>query len=216
MNKILLIIRPNYDDATEYLAYYSSIIIKNAETLGIEEKDFTGKEITNINITKFIQKKDPKLILINGHGNETCILGNKEVLFSEDKNIELLKNRIIYARACHAGVSFGKKVTENSGGCFIGYNFPFAFVIDDKWSAVPSRDKTAALFLEPSNEVINSLMKGDSAKIANGKSKNAIIKNMQKVIRMEENKEPGAMNLLRWLWNNYEGQILHGNQDITF
>jgi len=33
---------------------------------------------------------------------------------------------------------------------------------------------------------------------------------------MKEKKEPGAIILLNVLWNNYEGQELYGNENITF
>jgi hypothetical protein len=217
MNRILLVTRPKYDDGTEYLAYYASLIIKDADSRSIENKDFEGKDAKIENVKKFIKKKDPKLIFINGHGDTDCLLGdNHEVLFSVSSNLDLLKERIVYARACNAGLIFGKKVTENSNGCFIGYQLPFSFIMNEKWSAIPANDKTAALFIEPSNEVMHSLIKGDSAALANEKSKKAMIKNMQRIMKMEEKKEPGAMGLLMTLWNNYDGQVLHGNQNITF
>jgi len=184
MNRILLTSRPKYDDGTEYLAYYASLIIKKAQSLGIKTKDFEGRSVTPENITKFIQKKNPRLVFINGHGNETTLEGDKgKVLFSINKNLGLLKNRIIYARACNAGISLGKEVVKQSSGCFIGYISPFSFWIDETMSTKPSSDKIAALFLEPSNEVMNSLIKGNKGKIANEKSKRMMVKNMKKFLR---------------------------------
>jgi len=217
MNKILLITRPKYDDGTEYLSYYASLILKENKNIKKFIKDFEGKDVTNKNIKKFIIKKDPKLLFINGHGNKDFLEGDKNhILFSIDKDIELLKNRIVYARACHAGLSFGKKMVEGNDGCFIGYVVPFSFWIDEKRSATPAKDKIAKLFLEPSNQIINSLIKGSTSKESDEKSKKMMIENMNKILKMESKKEPGAMGWLGILWNNYEGQVLYGKEDVSF
>ena len=217
MNNILLVTRPKYDDGTEYLSYYASLILKESEKLNVKTKDFEGKNVTSKNIKKFVTKKDPKLLFINGHGNKDFLEGDKgKILFSINKGIELLKDRIVYARACHAGISFGKKMVEKNNGCFIGYNNPFSFWISGERSATPAKDEIAKLFLEPSNEIINLLIKGNTTGNSNEKSKKMMIENMNKVLKMEEKKEPGAMSWLEILWNNYEGQVLHGNEGASF
>ncbi len=184
MNNILLVTRPKYDDGTEYLSYYASLILKESEKLNVKTKDLEGDK--------------------------------GKILFSINKGIELLKDRIVYARACHAGISFGKKMVEKNNGCFIGYNNPFSFWISGERSATPAKDEIAKLFLEPSNEIINLLIKGNTTGNSNEKSKKMMIENMNKVLKMEEKKEPGAMSWLEILWNNYEGQVLHGNEGASF
>jgi hypothetical protein len=159
MNKIVLVTRPKYDDGTEYLSYYASLILKKAGEKQIPYKDFEGQNVLIENISKFVAKQNPKLLFLNGHGDIDIIYGkdNNSILFSSEKNIHLLKNRIVYARACNAAVSLGKKAVEGNEGCFIGYKYSFSFWIDDRWSTKPHNDKTAALFLEPSNEIITRL-----------------------------------------------------------
>jgi len=217
MNKILLVTRPKYDDGTEYLSYYAYLIIKDANKFGINNKDFEGKKVITKDVLNFINKKDPNLLFINGHGSSDSLEGNEgEILFSVDKNIRLLKDRIIYARACHAGISFGKEVVKDNDGCFIGYKTPFSFWIDEKRSSTPAKDKIAALFLEPSNEIINSLIKGNNTETSNLRSRKMMIENMNKILKMNKKKEPGAMGWLEILWNNYDGQVLYGNEEISF
>ena len=217
MNRILLVTSPKYDDGTEYLSHYASLVLKKAESLGILNKNFDGKNATHKNVSKFITKKDPKLLFINGHGNERSLEGNRgEILFDVDKDINLLRDRLVYARACHAGLLLGKKAVENNNGCFIGYKSPFSFWIDDKRSATPLKDKIAALFLEPSNDVVNSLLKRKTARESDRLSKEKMIENMNKILKMKERKEPGAMGWLGILWNNYAGQKLHGNGELVF
>ncbi len=217
MEQIILVTRPHYDDGTAYLSYYAQEILKNAEKLNKSKKDFYGKNANISEVSKFIKKKNPKLIFINGHGDKDSLFGQDgEILFSIHKNLGLLKNRLIYARACNAGLNFGKEVVAKNKGCFIGYTLPFSFWIDETHSATPAKDNTARLFLEPSNEVVNCLLKGGNAKYSDLKSKELMIKNMREVAKMNEEKEPGAMGLLNILWNNYSGQIILGNQELCF
>jgi len=216
MNKILLVTRPKYDDGTGYLHYYASLVLKKADELNLDKKDFSGEATNSKNVSDFINKKHPKLIFVNGHGDSDSLEGHEgEVLFSINKNIHLLKDKLVYARACHAGLSFGEKMTEKNNGCFIGYNTPFSFWIDERYSATPSKDSIARLFLEPSNEIMNSLIRGHNSITSHEKSKKLMIDNMKKILKMNERKEPGAMGWLEVLWNNFEGQVLHGNEEFS-
>lgn len=216
MNKTLLVTRPKYDQGTAYLFYYASLILKKSKKLQISTKDFDKEMARRKKVISFIKKKNPQLLFLNGHGDENNIFGHKDsILFSKkDKNI--LKNKIIYARACNAGISLGKDIVKGNNGCFIGYKYPFSFWLDNTRSANPSKDKTAELFLIPSNEIMNSLLKGNPTNLANKKSKDMMVVNMKKIIKMNKKHAPGAMQWLKTLWTNYQGQILHGNEDAVF
>lgn len=217
MTKTLLVTRPQYDDCTSYLSHFSSLVLKEAKKLQINTKDFDGEKANSKNVSKFVGKQDPKLIFINGHGDSDSLGGHKgEILFSITKDIDLLKDKLVYARACHAGIAFGEKMVKGNGGCFIGYTMPFSFWTEDKHSATPLKDNTAKLFLEPSNEIVISLINGYSAQASHERSKEMMVENMRKILKMEAKKEPGAMGWLEVLWNNYEGQILHGNRNFRF
>jgi hypothetical protein len=213
----LLITRPSYDDGTAYLSSYSSIILKLAQSKGIETKDFFGKNANASEINKYVSKKSPRLLFINGHGGHDLLEGDKnEILFSVQSGLELLKNKIVYARACHAGLFFGKEMVKNNFGCFIGYKYPFSFWISDQRSTTPLKDNVARLFLKPSNYIVSSLISGKTTKEAHEESKNKMIESMQKVLNLNKKNEPGAMELLKILWTNYKGQVLHGNEKATF
>jgi len=217
MERILLVTRPSYDDGTAYLSHYASLVLKLAKNKNIEFKDFKEKQANKENVLKFVSKKNPKLLFINGHGTKRTLEGDKgEILFSVDENLDLLKDKIVYARACHAGLLLGKKVVEDNRGCFIGYKEPFSFWIDGTRSSTPLKDKTAALFLKPSNEVINCLLKGKTTKESFEISKKRMVESMQKVLEFNKKKEPEAMGLLQVLWTNYQGQVLLGKEDLVF
>jgi len=187
------------------LSYYASLILKEAENENIPTKDFSREKANKEEVTKFIFNKNPILLFINGHGNETSLYGHKDnLLFSSDENLDLFKDRIIYVMACNAGAVFGKKVVENNNGCFIGYKYSFSFWTDKRWST------------KPSNEILVSLIKGKSTINSYEKARKMMLNNMRKILKMEEKKELMAMNMMKVLWNNYEGQVIYGNEELKF
>ena len=218
MKRGLLVTRPSYDDTTSYLFYYAWEVIDSAREKGIKVLDLVRPRLTKQNFSDLISKQDPTLVFFNAHGDEKRIYGDKtdedeEILIEEGRNHTLLSKRIVYARACYAAASLGKVCTRK-GGCFIGYKTPFSFWIDERWSAKPSNDKTARLFLEPSNLVVISLLKGNCTQEAFDKSQNMSKKNILKLLRHK--KEPGAMASIMLLWNNIEGQDILGDTNAVF
>ena len=216
MDNLLLVTRPKYDDGTEYLSAYALEVLKEAKKSNASVKDFEGKEANKENVEKYLKSKNPKLIFLNGHGSECEIYGHKEeVIFSLD-NVNLLKNKITYARACFSASILGHEIVKNNSGCFIGYIYPFSFWMDGKRSATPLKDKIAGMFLNPSNEIVVSLLNGETAKKANEISKKMMAANMRKILSMEQKNEPGATGMLQILWDNYEGQVVLGNEEMCF
>jgi hypothetical protein len=61
-----------------------------------------------------------------------------------------------------------------------------------------------------------AIFKGDTTETANKKSKDMMIMNMNKILQMEKQKEPGAIGWLKTLWTNYQSQILLGNNHAIF
>jgi len=215
MNNILLVTRPKYDEGTEYLSAYALELLKKVKGQ-VSTKDLEGKEANKENVEKYLMSKNPRLLFLNGHGSECEIYGHKNEAIFSLTNVSLLKDRITYARACFAASLLGSEAVKNNSGCFIGYTYPFSFWVDSNWSTKPLNDKTAALYLEPSNEIIFSLLKGKSAKESDKKSKFMMIKNMKKILTLEKKKEPGAMGMFKLLWLNHEGQVVLGNEDASF
>ncbi len=214
--KEMLVTRPNYDDATSYSFYYAGLIIEEAENKGIRAIDLRRPRLTKENFVSIIEDKDPSFIFFNAHGDEKVICGDKiggkeDILIEENKNHNLLNSRLIYARTCFAGASLGKACKN---GCFIGYNAPFSFWSNEKWSTTPLNDNTAKMFFEPSNLVVSSLLKGNTAKEAVGKS-NALSKKTIFGLLKEEN-EPGAIACINLLWGNMEGLSISGNSSMKF
>lgn len=208
-----IITMPNYDDATSYLYCYSEDIIKFAEKNGIQISVLKRPKLKRDNFEN-IANQNIKLLLFNAHGDEETIYGDKvdgetEYLVKKDYNHSLLESKLTYARACSAAASLGKTV---SSGCFIGYNQPFSFWIDNTRSSTPLKDKTAQLFLEPSNELMISLLRGKSGRDSVSTFNNFSKKNILRLLGKKG--EPGALASISLLWNNMVALEIHGNEEM--
>ncbi len=213
MRKGLIITLPRYDDTTEYLSQFSRQIEEEADDKGIKLKGLKDEKVTREGLEEVITKLDYKMIVFNGHGSSNAIEGYKEEIVKVGINDDLLRERIVYARSCHVAKELGKECTKDTRyGCFIGYDRPFQFYVDIRCTTNPLRDNTAKLFLEPSNLVPISIIKGNSTSNANENSKRQLLKNIKKILR---NLDSESFKIAEALWNNYEGQVLLGNPDVN-
>lgn len=77
----------------------------------------------------------------------------------------------------------------------------------------PLEDKTAALFLGPSNHIVISLLKGHPTGYANNKSKVLFRKNIEKLlIKGPSSDDYYAIRFLNW---DIMHQVCLGDQDAT-
>jgi len=214
MKKGLIITLPRHDDVTEYLSQFSKEIIEEANISDVPCKKLEDYDANRKNFEKVLEKTNYKLIVFNGHGTENSIGGyDDEPIIEEKVNEKILAERIVYARACDAACSLGmNSVKESNEGCFIGYELPFQFYCDKTWATNPLKDQVAPLFLNPSNVVAISILKGKIAREANDSSRKAILKNMRRVLRKSN---ADSLAIAEALWNNYEGQVLLGNENAT-
>lgn len=207
----ILITRPRHDDTTEYLFAWTKPIINFAERKGIKVLNLKGKKANRDTVESFLKSKNPRVVFFNGHGNDYTIFGhNNEIIIQSNRNEGLLKDKITYARVCQAGKKLGKDIIKSGDGTFIGYKKPFSFFIDERWSANPLKDKTAALFLKPSNEIIASLIKGNTVKGAVEKSIRLTIKEIKRYSTMTE---PGSQQIAWLLFENLEGLVILGKKN---
>ena len=212
MQKSLLITCPEHDDATAYLTYFSKKIIDEAIIKSLKFTEVKDDNLNEKDFTSILKKLDPRLIVLNGHGTYNAIFGHKDnVIIKLNQNDHLLKEKIVYARSCNAGALLGQEcVKDTKDGCFIGYNLPFIFYMDAKWTTKPHNDKIARLFIEPSNLIPISIIKGHSTLEAHNNCKKKILRTLNKLVK--DKQEPETPLYLEALWNNYIGQVIHGNK----
>lgn len=213
MKKGIIITLPSYDELTEYLTQFSKEIINEAGNFGIEINMIKKENVNKKMVENMIKTLDYKMVIFNGHGTDENILGHKEEIIISLKNNHLLNNRIIYARSCSSAAVLGKSCSlGNTNGCFIGYDRPFQFYINIQWAGNTLKDEIAKLFLEPSNLIPISIIKGNSVIDANSNSKKRILKNINKVL---QNRNEDSFLITEALWNNYEGQVICGNKNAV-
>lgn len=205
---------PRHDEATEYLAQFSVHIEDEAQRKNIAVKKLKDKDANRKEFEKAVEKLDYKMVVFNGHGSDESVYGyDDEVIVEVGANDHLLNKKITYARVCDAASILGRSCTKmGDESCFIGYELPFMFYSDRRWSSTPLKDETAKLFFEPSNLVPISLLKGNTASEANEHSKKAILKNINKVLRTNDKE---SFLLAEALWNNFVGQVVVGDGSAT-
>jgi len=161
MSKKLLITRPEHDDTTLYLSHWSKQAIEQAESKGMRVLDLHKNRANKSEVVSMLSKQKPELVIFNGHGGDNVVGGDKnEPLIVAGENENLLKEKITYAISCKSAKKLGPKSVDSGAKAYIGYDDDFIFFYDPNKMTHPLKDETAKLFLEPSNELIISLVKG--------------------------------------------------------
>ena len=205
----MLITRPNHDMPTNYLYYWSQELIDLAKKRGDQVVDLAKKRANAKEFASVIKKVQPSLIVLNGHGNSSIVGGyNDEPLIIAGKNDVLLNKAIVYARSCKSGDKLGPASIKSGCRAYIGYDDDFVFVTEIDKITRPLEDKTVKFFLEPSNYVVISLLKGHSAKEADIRSKNLLRQNIQRLVTSAALREES--DLVPYLLWNYTHQVCLG------
>jgi len=211
MSYCVLITRPNHDLATEYLCLWTEGVVNLSNAKG-KTLDLKGKKATAENFRSYIEKHQPKFLFINGHGNELEIAGyDDETLVKVGENEYLLANKIIYARSCDAARVLGEKVSIKQSTTFIGYKKSYILGRNPSKAAHPLRDEVARLFLEPSNLISISIIKGRTVKEAYRKSQEEMMKNF--FFMLSSNATSNQRDAAAYLWANRRNQIALGDQN---
>lgn len=208
-NKVVLVTRPNDDPILNFLFFWTEEVIKMAQNKQYILLDLKGDKANRTNLESYINKNNPSLILFNGHGTKNSIRGyNNETIIELFVNDNFLTNRIIYARSCESAGGLGIKCKAKA---FIGYEWNFVFYYDQENVSHPIKDKLAKRFLGPSNLIGTTLLKGKTAKEANDRSKNLMLKNYFEMVSSEGSYEEQSVS--SFLWGNIAGQRLYGNPE---
>ncbi len=191
--------------------FWSGLVVDMAKDKNILYFDLKNTDANKANLESYTRKHSPTLIFVNGHGNNSTLTGhdNQSIIDINSK----VTSKVIYARSCDAALILGPKLVRNGVGAFIGYKRKFTLCYLAEFSTKPLKDPIAKNFLEPSNLVATTLMKGHSANEANTRSKNEMFKNFRRMLSSEASDD--EKYAARWLWGNINNQILVGDQTIT-
>jgi hypothetical protein len=215
MNKTILITRPNHDSTTDYLYHWSKPVIDVANKKRFKVLDLEGKKANRKNFESYLFSNNPDFIFLNGHGSEDKIAGygNEILVDKESFNSKGFSNKIMYSRSCRSALVLGGIAVKGGMRAFVGYCQDFIFLIDNNYITRPYLDPVAKLFLEPSNLVPTTLIKGHTVKEANLRSKNA----MRKVLfrSLSSNASESESKSAPFLLSNMSSQTVHGDDTAT-
>lgn len=205
-----LITRPNHDKVTSYLFQWGKEVIQYKYPEKIQFFDLQGVDANKEKVESYLKKQFPRAVLFNGHGSNRIICGFKdENLIEMGKNDELLKGKIIYSLSCSSAKELGVSAVNKGAETFIGYKNSFVLYTDSNRESTPLKDNIAASFLNPSNRLSISLLKGNSAQEASNRSREDFKKEIKKFIT--ESSISGSERIAIALLWDMDNQVVLGN-----
>lgn len=190
MYRCILITRPNCDPLTNYLYYWCNPVIYEAKKKCFTILDLSSKKANKKCFESYPKKNKPSLFFLNGHGSSECVTGDEiKPLVEVGKNESIFNKAIVYARSCNAAKLLGIKSVEKGAIAFIGYIDKFYLGYKQSRITEPLKDSLAKLFLEPSNLIPISLLKGNSVNKSYEKSQNAMKKNLSHMLSTNASNE---------------------------
>ncbi|EKD99381.1 MAG: hypothetical protein ACD_22C00278G0009 [uncultured bacterium] len=212
MSNHLLITRPNHDVATNYLYYWSQDILEAAKRKARPVVDLKSRRATKKEFTSILKKVQPSLVIINGHGSGSTVMGqDDEPLVTTRDNLDIFKGKIVYARSCKSAQKLGPACVAQGAKAYIGYSDDFVFICDQSKLTKPKQDNTAKLFLEPANQIATGLIKGLTAGDAQIKSMKHYRRNIRRLMTSEVSKEES--DLLPYLTWDMRHQVCLGDEN---
>lgn len=207
----LIVTRPQHDVTTRYISTWAEEIIAFAKQKGVEVIDLVRDKASRKELEGRIKKLMPKLIFLNGHGSDGSVTGHdNEILVSIDTNHNILEGKITYALSCNSGRVLGPRVAADKDTTYIGYKDEFVFVFDKNYITKPSHDLMAKPFMESSNQVMISLLKGHEAIEASSRSKNVFRKRYTELLTSDADVD--SLQAAQFLWWNMKNQVCLGNE----
>lgn len=212
MTHAILITRPNHDLITTYLFHWSIFVINEGNRKGLKVFDLARDKANYKTFKSYIDKHKPILVFFNGHGNKDVITGyDNEPLVEVNNSEKLLAGKIVYGRSCDAARYLGEKCIQAGTLAFIGYKKKFTLGYSPSKTSNPLKDEIARLFLEPSNLVSISLIKGNTAKDAYRKSQNTMWRNFQFMLSTKATS--AQKDAAPYLWANKKYQVVLGDNE---
>ena len=206
----LIVTRPQHDVTTKYLSSWAGEIVEFAKKKGVEVYDLSREKANKVELEGRVRKTRPEMVFLNGHGSDDCVTGHdNNPLVSAGENHQILSGLITYALSCNSWKKLGPKVVENDNTAYIGYSDEFIFVADNNFVHKPIDDPKAKPFMEASNQVMVSLLKGNSVKDASDRSKNKFKDYFTKFL--SSNADPDALQAAQSLWWNMRNQVCLGD-----
>ena len=211
MSGSMLVTRPDHEIVTKYCCVWSERLVKLAQQKGLHVYDLKGAKATRRNFESYVKKNQPSLIFLNGHGSAEVVTGYDNEPLADMASEPAVS--IFYARSCDAAALLGPALVQKGARAFVGYVRKFVLYYDPEYTMRLEEDPMAGLFLDSSNLVVSTLLKGHAVAEAHRRSKEVMAKNLRKMISSaatpEERYAASAM------WSNMTNQVALGDLDAT-
>ncbi|HAO81123.1 MAG: hypothetical protein UV57_C0017G0009 [Parcubacteria group bacterium GW2011_GWD2_43_10] len=213
MNSIIFT-RPEFDLGTRYLSYWCEELISLARTKGKDVIDLRKRKASREEFESRVKKLNPTFVMINGHGSENCVAGqDNNILVEAGNNEEILFSRVTYAVSCRSAKLLGQLCSKEINTTYVGYKDDFIISMDGTSIGHPLKDNRARPFMEGSNQVVISLLKGHSAQDSSKRSKLVFENHYKRLLasNRDSNARFDAMNI----WWDMMNQVCLGDTDRT-
>lgn len=124
-DKVVMFVRPRYDEVTSIVFEWAEEVIDYANKLGYEVIDIKVGEAFRKNVEDALISYDPKFFLHYGHGKGDALLGQDNDPIIDLKNISLLKGRMTFAVSCDSGRRLAYEIGKNGKSWFGGFRDKF-------------------------------------------------------------------------------------------
>lgn len=198
---------PDFEESVRYAS--KSVLDVLGRVRGWDITLLLGDEANRESLLQVIHDKDPKLIILVGHGTEGEVTGQDyEPIYWACSNGSV-KNRIIYALSCRCGAVLGHDLVEEKGAeSFIGFNDYFIFA--SAGEPDPIADPVAQYFFRPTAKLLESLMTGKTAGEAVKEAREEYRRVLTELARLGADWAPQLMALVI---HDRDSLVLIGNPD---
>jgi hypothetical protein len=174
---------------------------------GVETVRLNGSDATAAKLLDSIDAYNPGLVMFNGHGNPTTIVGHGGALISSlHTTKERFIGRVIHAVVCSAAHQLGEELVDLGAKAFVGYKDKFYF-----WQhGDDTSDPGAKLFLEPALHVSRRLCEGGTVGDAFIASQKMYVENLKKELSTN-----GAGEISSALEHNIRNHVVVGERSAT-
>jgi hypothetical protein len=208
--KQLLMVRADWDTATQYGSYWLGQAKSMLLDLGMLVTDLAGILDDKTDVVNAINEVDPSVFWGMGHGLETQFAGQDNYLLLE-KGVDesLMVGRVVHLTSCLTGAEGGLLQSFAKAGaitCF-GYNVELILGVEtNNFPDSPDNDATKSL-MKPDTDFEIALAKGMTAKEAYDDSNNVADAEME---YWRTSGHPDADLLIYCHIHNKSGKILYG------
>lgn len=179
----VLTINPEKDCLTRYLLVWTNMMVDEMEGRH-EFVRLINEGVNRERVLGTLQKANIDAVLFNGHGSDTQIEGQDEIIF-DTNDVDALDGKVVHALSCDTAKTLGVLAKEAGAKEYVGYDEKFVLAYRDDKVGHPESDDTASLFLDPAFSVPRALLEGKTGKEAVEYAKKAYNRSIKEALNSD-------------------------------